>query len=273
MKKQIILLFVTFSSLSALAQSAHEFSVYAGGGLSTLNYSLREGNRNDGRGGDFGLGYTYFFHKQWGINTGLGLAFYNAKAVLNNGTVVITPNLQDNEGDTFDMYSTLDGYEEKQNTMFLNIPVMLQYQTNKTNKFYALGGVKIGIPLSGSYQITGATITNKGYYPKYDNWLTTQQFMGFGVFENQKPGGDLDLKVSFMLSAEAGMKWAIGNNLRLYTGLYVDYGLNDIVRAHNKPVVNYSADAPENISINSALESLSGKVSNRMVGVKIKLAI
>jgi hypothetical protein len=169
------------------------------------------------------------------------------------------------------MCTALNG-DEKQNAMFLNIPVMLQYQTGKANKFYVLGGAKIGIPLSGSYKMT-AKITNNGYYPKYNNWASTQKFAGFGVFENQKSDGDLDLKVSFMLSAEAGMKWAISDNLRLYTGLYFDYGLNDIVGAHDKPFFNYGAATPENFSINSSLESLTDKVSNMAIGIKIKLAI
>jgi len=272
MKKQIIILLTALSSFSAVAQSIHEFSIYAGGGLSTLNYSLQEGNRSNGLGGDFGVGYAYFFSEHWGVNTGLGLALYNAKATFNNGTTIITPTLQDNEGDIFDMHTTLNGYEEKQNTTFLNIPVMLQYQTGNTNKFYAQGGVKVSIPLSGSYETNSNSITNKGYYPEYDNWATTQKFMGFGIFLDKKSENDLDLKVLFMLSAEAGMKWAIGEKLSLYTGLYFDYGLNDIV-AHDKPFVNYSVADPENFSTNSSLESLTDKVSNMAIGVKVKLAV
>jgi hypothetical protein len=277
MKKQIILLFVTIlfvtlNSFSAIAQSTQEFSVYAGGGLSTLKYSLSEGKINNGWGCDFGMAYSYFFNEYFGVNTGLGFASYNAKIALNDATTIVTPNLKDNEGDTFDMHTTLDSYDEKQNTMFLNIPVMLQYQTGKTNKFYAQGGVKIGIPLSGSYKTPYTVITNKGYYPEFDNWATTQKFAGFGAFVKQESDSDLDLKVSFMLSAEAGMKWLIGNNLRFYTGIYFDYGLNDLVGTHNKPFIDYNTATPTNISSNSLLESLTDKVSNLAIGVKIKLA-
>ena len=284
MKKQIIILLATFVSLSAFAQSTHELSVYAGGGLSTLNYDLSKGDRENGWGGDFGLGYTFFFNENWGINTGVGLALYNAKALLNN-TTLITPNLRDDEGDPFDMHSTFGNYEEKQNTMFLNIPLMVQYQTGKTHKLYAMGGVKVGIPMSGTYEMNSATITNKGYYTKINNWAETQKFAGFGVFKNQESDGDIDdMKLAFMLSAEAGMKWAVSKVFSLYTGLYFDYGLNDISGTHNKPHIDYNANSPTVFALNSitnsqyaqtqngATQTFTDKIAPMAVGVKLRLS-
>ena len=273
------LLLISIICLPAFVQAQNEFSLYAGAGQSSMNYKLLNGDRSNGFGGDFGAGYTHFFNENFGINTGLGLAFYSAKTKINNETTLISSNLKDNEGDDFDMHSTLKNFEEKQNAMFLNIPVMLQFQTGKINKFYLQGGAKIGIPISGNYETTDATITNKAYYPKYDNWATTQKFMGFGVFQNQKSEGDLGLNVSLMLSAETGMKWNLSNKLRLYTGLFFDYGLNDIINKHDKPFINYNLANPENISTNSVLESLSNtetmtnKVSIVAIGFKLKIAL
>lgn len=56
---------------AAPATSKHEFSIYGKAGVSTLMYKLDNGSRSNGLGGGVGLGYTYFFNKHWGLQTGL----------------------------------------------------------------------------------------------------------------------------------------------------------------------------------------------------------
>ena len=158
---------------------SHEFSIYGGGGLSTLNYNLPSVEVFTGFGYDFGIGYTYFFNRKWGIHTGVGSGFYNAKAKLNGVTGLLTEGLIDSEGDRFDMHTTLKDYEENQNSIFLNIPVMAIYQTNRFN---FLGGIKTATPLKGKYTTNDAKIVNEGYYHAYDRWVNSPKFMGFGEF-------------------------------------------------------------------------------------------
>ena len=104
MKRLIIIVTLfTFSSLYVLAQ---ELSVYLGGGFSPLSYTLSQGGRSGGMGGDFGVGYTYFFKETIGFHSGLGLGFYNAKTEVGTGQAV-SNNLIDDEGDIFVMRSTI----------------------------------------------------------------------------------------------------------------------------------------------------------------------
>ena len=291
MKKLIITvaLFVFMSGMYLSAQAEHEFSVYAGGGLSSLSYKLSSGNASKGGGGDFGVGYTYFldreravetgtvFHEFWGVYTGLGISVYNAKAKLNN-VETVTANLRDSENDLFDLHTTLSGYKETQSAIFLTIPVMAHFQMAP---FYVMGGIKAGIPLSGKYKSKNATLINEGWYPEKQNWAKTQTFAGYGSFRGKDFDGKLDLGLSMMLAFEAGMSWSINSAYLLYGGAYFDYGLNNIAKGDNKKFINYVATDAENFTTNSVLSSyvddsnstaFTSKVNTMAVGIKVRVA-
>ncbi|MDR2123139.1 MAG: outer membrane beta-barrel protein, partial [Flavobacteriaceae bacterium] len=154
-------------NLTAQDQSKHEFSLWGTGGLSALNYSTDVGDSKGGLGSSLGIGYSYSLTDQWSIGTGLELSFHNSKTTFDSYSDSYASN--DGEYD-FDFYTTVSGYEEKQNAAFLNIPVVAQFQTpvSGENKFYASGGIKIGIPVTGKYEISNTTMKNSGYYPIWD---------------------------------------------------------------------------------------------------------
>jgi len=286
----IIILFAAMSSLYVSAQAIHEYSVYGGSGLSTLSYQLAQGDRSGGVGGNFGMGYTYFRTKQtitgtgnifsqyWGIHTGLGFGFYNAKAKLNN-VETITKGLNDGEAtfNKFDLYTTLSEYNESQKAVYLNIPVMALFQIEQ---IYVMGGFKFGIPVNGKYKSKDATLTNKAYYPDLDNWLDSQEFAGYGVFRNNS-NGKLKHGITAMLALESGWKWYINSNFSIYTGVYLDCGLNNISKNSKKSFVNYVSDHAGDFTTNSVLFSyqdnkelsvFSEKAKMMAVGIKIRLA-
>jgi hypothetical protein len=267
------LLLFCFLPFFALAQKvSHEFLISSGGGLSTLNYKLPTGKKNIGFGGEAGLGYTCLFTKMVGIHFGADIAFYNSNANL-NGVKIITNNLVDNEGDGFNMHTTLGNYKESQSAMFVNIPVMFQFQAGKTHKFYAMAGAKVGIPISGKYKVSGGTLTNEAYYPEYDNWLTNQEFAGYGTFSNRNSTGKLKLGISAAISVELGGKWRLGDKIALYTGAFFDYGLNNIAKKENQSFINYAASEQVSFTTNSALPSLTSKMNIMAVGIKVRLAL
>ena len=291
MKKLIITiaLFAAMSCLYVSAQSEHEFSVYGGGGLSTMRYQLSLGNSSSGLGGDFGVGYTYFhlreravatgkvFREHWGIHTGIGLGLYNAKAKLND-VKTVTSDLYDSDGDRFNLHSSLADYGETQTAMFLNIPVMAQFQIEQ---FYVMCGIKTGIPLKGKYKSKDATLKNEAYYPKWDDWAKTQTFAGYGSFKGRNSEGVFDLGVNVMFALEAGINWVLSDNISLYSGAYFDYGLNNVAKDSQLKFINYSDKNPESFTANSVLSSYSDnsksttftdKVNTMALGIKVKLA-
>jgi len=293
-----ILVIITFLKISAVsAQFIHEVSVDAGIGSSTLLYKLSQGVRSGGFGGDFGLGYTIFsarervtgtgkvFRELWGIHTGLGIGLYNASADLNKISTV-AKGLDD--GDIyvidpkykkFDLHTTLNSYTEIQKTVFLNIPVMALFQIEQ---IYVMGGLKFGIPVSGKYSSKNATLTNTGYYTELDNSAKDQEFAGYGTFKGKDFEGNLKRNAAVILAFEAGYKWFIADNLSVYTGLYFDCGLNNVIKSSPEKFINYNNQKPKDFTTNSVLSSytdsgksitFTDKTKIMAVGIKLRFAM
>lgn len=291
-KKYIYLLLTgIFVCTATVAQtiSRHEISATLGGGLSTLDYSTDLGKQKACLGGNIGLGYTYFFTENWGLTSGLEFTYYGGK-VTDVNLLSLQPGQIDSNGKEYDYYSEVSGYKEDQHSMFINIPVMANYQipVHGDHKFYALAGVKVGIPVIRKYHSKGDTNLNKGWYIDEENWAETQKFAGFGRFYDRDVKGDVDFKIAFMASAEAGMKWELNNGMSLYTGAYCDYGLNDIVKdGHGNAFVIQEIEPDRYFfSNNSILESsyysgyaheggtkkdITDKVVPLALGVKLRL--
>lgn len=283
----IFILIAAISSVNLNAQIAHEFSGYGAMGMSTLKYSTTFGQQTNGFGGLFGGGYTFFLTESLGVNTGFEFSFYNAKMAFDN----LTDNYMtvDFEGNEFDFHSAILNYKEKQTTMYLNIPLMLYYQNTAwdENKYYFGLGVKFGFPVMRKYKTNSdAAVRATGYYDDEEYDYDQQFFLGFGEFPMTKVKRGLDMKVAYMLSAEAGIKWKLnfGENMSLYTGLYFDYGLNNVNKnsTTKKPFVIYDVNKPREYATNGVFSSeytfnrvtnsFVDKVTPIAVGVKIRFS-
>lgn len=298
-KTKIILTAMCFLAVGATTsqaqQTRHEIRLGAGGGISSLEYELTKGNHTMGWGGNFGLGYTFFINPQWGIGTGVEMALYRARATFPK--MSSTQNgLTDSDGAEFTLLSDFDGIQEEQRATFLNIPVMVQFQTKNRHKFYAALGVKFGIPLKGKYEGSGSYDIS-GYYPQYSG--PEGQFIvgpragelipeeGFSSYKYDGTSRDLDLSLSIMGSVETGVKWQLNDRWALYTGLYLDYGFNDIYNGKtDQQLVTYDVAARENGFVNIAENSIIGstytengkaaeftdKLSTLSAGITIKVS-
>ena len=267
------------SALVAQDMSKHEVSAWGAGGLSALSYSPEIGDGQKGGGGLFGVGYSYYISNQWSIGSGVELSFYNAKTKINNLSDAYATN--DGEYD-FEFRTAVSGYKEKQKATFLNIPLTVKYQTLGRYKFYVSGGIKLGIPLSGKYEVEKANLTSSGYYPQWNVELTNQEFMGFGTFTREDIKNDLDFRFSCMLTLEAGVRWSLPHSLSLYSGIFFDYGLNDISKSDSDHLIGYNTSNPEQFKINGAISSsitsngipvkLVDKVVPMALGLKLQLS-
>ncbi|MCL2098766.1 MAG: OmpA family protein [Bacteroidales bacterium] len=273
----LFLIWGTEGLLHAQDYSKHEFSIYAGGGLSSLNYSVTVGEQKQGFGGLVGLGYQFFFSPNWSINTGAEFALYNSKFNLNN--LIIREEVSDIEGESFEFSSRVSSYEERQVGGFLQVPLLLQFQTGGKHQFYAAAGGKVGIPVIKSYKSAGASLQNAGYYSYESYTYTTQEFLGFGTFADRGSKGDLDLKPAFFASAETGVKWRLSPSMSLYTGAYLDYGLNNTVNEQSSPFVDYVGNLALNSIVHATyrdsrndLNAYAGKLRPLAAGIKLRLA-
>lgn len=279
---------LSFGQITAQQQSRHELSVTGGGGLSSLKFDVDKGDHSQKIGGLLGVGYSYFINDNFSLNTGLEVTLYNSEATLN--TLTDTYRAVDTEGD-FLFNTSVSDYKEKQRSAFLNIPVIVQYQypVMDEHKFYVAAGGKVGIPLSGSYKTSGASFATSGTFDKLGGSPTFSDVPGLGFykFTGREVDEDIDYKVAIMLSLETGMKWKVGSSMSLYTGVYFDYGLNDIRKGDKdqKFLVYQSPDngvKAENFQQNSMLQSqytennvtrsMTDKVIPMALGVKVRLA-
>jgi hypothetical protein len=246
---------------SVRPQSPHEVGIHTNFGYSALRYDLMCGRKMGGFsqfGGDFGLDYTYLFSKHFGVYSGVSMAVYRAKADL-SGAKFVSPDLQGYMA-IYDLHTLLDSYREKHRSWMVVIPLMLHYQTDiqsnishfsevrgdeGAHKFYARGGLKVGIPTATRYSVRDATIHNWRYYPEADVTLSDRPVEGLGTFTDWRSDGRIKLKTSWIASIEAGVKWGLEENVWLYTGFYIDYGLNNVNKSsHSDDFLLMSEDNP-----------------------------
>lgn len=256
MKKKIIILACTglMSVLSINAQNVkgHELSIFGDYGLSTLSYNSTLGDIKNGLGGSFGLDYVYYFSKNFGLGTGFGISFYNAKSQIDR--MDIGYRSRDFEGNDFVFRSVITDYEEKQKTMMFKIPVMFRYRTSN-DMFYAGIGVKLGIPVNSTFKAKNINLKNTGFYEYENVEYDSPEFLGFGNFKRDSDG-DIDFKLACIVSAEFGMKWKLSENIAVKTGVYIDYGVNNIYKEKSGNMfVSYNSLSPEKFVCKSIMDS------------------
>lgn len=290
MKKIFLIITIGLFTISAFAQNQqkrHEVSIYAGGGLSSLQYEVNGGDHKMGLGGLAGVGYNFFFNYNWSVGVGAEFSLLQAKTEFPRWShMSYQPGQGVAAGRLFEIHFAGRDLEEKQMAYYLNVPVKVQYQTNvfKSAKFYAAIGAKFGyaiMPAEASYGGSFTTYAwevnaNKerlGKDPYYD-----LPKYGFTTIEKTADREfDLD-KLNIIGTVEAGLKWKAGKTGKnsWYTGLFFDYGFSD-VRKH----IEEDQVRPEYMvynglngyNANSVIESnLVRKVNTMSAGVKVAYA-
>ena len=261
----------------------HEFSVWAGGGFSSLNAFPTFGDRDYRFGGIAGLGYAYHFNENWALSLGVEIALYNMKMQINDLTDDYTA--QDPDGEDIRYITQIDGYTEKQRLYQLNIPLQVWYQTPlnaRGDEIYLSLGGKFGVPLSAAYSSHDAHFIASGYYPALNQELYDQRDLGYGDNSGRTMKEKLNFNCSYIGSAEAGVKWKLNDpRYNLYTGFYFDYGFNDILKSNDKTFLEYDQRFPDRFRTNSALvsqytqsgetSSFADKVSVVALGLKVRM--
>jgi hypothetical protein len=280
MKKTIILTAILFaiSTLDVSAKAPNEVSIWGGAGYSFFHFKPTvSGASSKGYSGDLGIGFTGFITNNLGFHIGAGVALYSLtgkKDSLN----VFSSGLTDSNGYTFDLYSELTGYSETHKLLCISVPLMIQFQTEPRpaysrrmaleNCFYAMAGVKVNIVFDNQYETKVATLHNKAYYPKLDNWAGTQKFAGLGAFNGNNADGNLKYVLP-IFTLEAGMKWRIAKNMFLYTGAYFDYALNSFTKNERDNIENYTSPTEfDNLSLLAFTEDMNVTT----VGIKLRLS-
>ena len=245
-----------------IEQGIHELSVHAFMGASKIDYP-DVGGTQFSPGFGAAITYNFFFLPKWSFLVGGGIQLFN-----NRGTEVesdfssddrngpgpirgtdVNDFLDDGSSQVY-LYYDFKGYSETQWSMMFMVPIMLQYQSNESrNKaFYYALGVKLGFPFAGAYQGKAEGSKVCGYYPdlwgvpanngrnisfaecnsEYFGEGNRSEDLGFGDFGTVNSYSKLKFGSAFFAAAEAGVKWRLYSKLAVYTGFWLDWGLNDI---------------------------------------------
>jgi hypothetical protein len=262
----------------------HELGIVGGGGMSVINYSLNmSGIKTDGTGGIsgfVGISYTWNVNRNIGILTGLDLISYGAKTTYE--TIENNVLYQDAHIDNF--YYRMDNYIEEQSVACLSIPMMLQYSVplSGNKKFYMSGGFKLSFPINAKATIFPGIVTTRGYInfdgqTYYSDGDSDVERYGF-VTNKQLASStnDIDVNVFLSVSLETGARFYLTDKILLYTGVYLDYGLNNIRSTKHKELLYYEERTPPLYPVLKHASVLNTSHVNDVktlgVGLKVKVS-
>jgi len=263
MKRHItIALGFLFCSLLQAQEKQQYLHLTVGGGLHNLSYDLQNGTQKGQFGNSINAGYSYFFTQHWGVQSGLGLQWFNARSTVNY--LSATPQV-DIDGENFEFRANYNNWQEKQQALFMDIPLILQYRHALSSKISLQGsaGGKISIPISSSFKTTGGSITTTGYYSRLNAELSDLPEYGFTTTTDSY-NSKLSLRPSYMAIADLGGLYTLSAKVDLYVGAYINYGLNNALKADNKEI--YQLDGVYNGVLASTQTT---KVTPISVGVKV----
>jgi hypothetical protein len=245
--------------------AAAQLSVYGTAGVSGLRYSPEGGTSSMRPGFGGGLGYYYAVSSSWKAGAALEVATYNSKASF--GDLLVS--YEQGTGTDKSRISYLQkGYEEKQNITLISIPLTMQYHTDGSIEFCLSGGLKLGLPVSAQANIGPRILDVSGEYEYEGQTYTNLPQHGLPK-EMDAPAtkSKIDLGYSVAAILEAGA--LIG---RIYAGLYLDYGLNDMRKLKDKRVLEYWGGNPPIFEYNSILNTaLVDKVKLFSTGLKVRV--
>ena len=168
---------------------AHHILLTAGGGIGSLGYDNPYGNAYPAYTWSAGLGYTWFFVPETGIQTGVRLSRIGSAATL-TGTYTWPQMLTDASGDAYEHRMAFANWHEQQEAYLLEIPLgftLRHYVRTGDNGersragVHAALGAKLQIPLFAGYTHRTGSVSHTGYYPYWD--LTLHDLPGRFVTE------------------------------------------------------------------------------------------
>jgi len=301
--KNIIMIFALVASFfSATAQEKGSYlSLGAGVGPTGLHYEW-DGIRIEGidkirLGGNFHLGYSYFFSQHWGIGTALGISCYNSQAQYNRsfydneywslGTQtggdninLLDPNQEGNHN--YELRARLSWWKENQHALTFDIPLQAQYQTlfgtKKKLGLYAGLGLQVHFPLKSTFKVVDSNANHLNISGVFESsgieygltYHPSVAWHGFGSIPDPEAKlrwrGDNNLKFELSALGNLGLIWKLSRRTDLLTGLFLDYGLTNVKKDSENLLT-----APANYS-KSFYNTQTDETTGKPIGSGIKYA-
>jgi Outer membrane protein beta-barrel domain len=237
--------------------NAQEISIKLNAGPSGILYESSGGNGLLKIGGGLGIGYTYFLSNHWDIATGLDFMYNQNSYQLNDGTIINSYEVDD-QTSAFEYRVTPKNYNEEQHFVSLAVPIFLHYSSmlSRQTKWYLGLGGKILFPGKQTIKASADQMQISGYYPDLNILIDDLPSHGFGKVYSWKGETSVNLEPTVLISIETGLIFTLKENMKLYTGIYADYGLTDLAKSNsNSNIVTYSPDGISNLQAKGLIEN------------------
>ena len=216
----------------------HHLQSWLGLGYGSMGYKLRNAD-NSLAGAEVGfaagkvqLNYAWYFTENWALAAGVGCSNYTSTGTLN--TSKQWTGITDTDGENYTHIAQTHDWRERQTTLMIDIPVMIQMQYPLVPKWniYAGLGAKIGLPIANRWSLNGGQVEHKGYYPQWNLLLEgvdkhdfyTEEAASFGTSAHA-----LSLRMpAAAVMAEIGFTRVINPQIELITALFFDYTVHSI---------------------------------------------
>ena len=240
----------------------HYLYFNGGGGLNNLSYNLQDGTQKGRFGNTINVGYSFFFNKNFGVLTGVGFQNFGAISTINKQFK--TPDV-DSDGANYEFRANYANWKEKQNSLFVDIPLAFQFQQPITSRLALISsiGAKISFPLNTNYKTVGGEIVTTGYYSQWNVEYKNLPQHGFTTITDAYKGS-LSFKTAYIGTADLGTIYAITERINLYFGGYFNYGINNILKPDSKLI--YQPDGVYNGVLSS---SQTNSVKPVSMGLKL----
>lgn len=271
MKKLFVSAIILISAFNAVAQKkSSELSLALGVAPTFLDYNVKIGNVRQNAGLNLGVDYTYFFSEKFGLSTGLEFIRVNSRikgSNINGGYSTL-----DFEQESFKFRYTLERFNERQKSSFLNIPFLFTLRDPQSG-LYCKAGAKLSLPVAGKLTASYDLVAS-GHYPQYSVELNDPAFMGFGKFyDNRTTKNYINVNPAVVLYLEIGISKTLAKG-NLYAGFYGDFGINDITKKRTNLVDYKVNDSGADLVYNTVLNSnYVESIKTFSSGVKVRYSL
>ena len=291
MKNTLLAIAILALGLSATAQTqpeapvakefggkGHYLSADIGVGLSSLMYKLEDGERKGKLGFSGKVGYDYYFTKNWGIGTGVGVSFYKTAGKFNEH--LVSYDWADEEGSPYQRNIYLRNWEEIQKNLFLEIPLTANFQARFGEKqrhgIYANAGLRLQLPLSSKYSAPNAADEENGilevqaYYQEFDLTIFDVMNHGWGVYANEYNGAN-NPKLGLAATVGVGGLFGLTEKVDLYVGARCDYGFLNIRSDNNAKIISGNLNEYYGMVGSAVTEKVNPFSIRGELGVRVRL--
>ena len=215
-------------------------------------------------GWNAGLNFTYNFTPNWGLMVGLEVAHYRgeifSKEML-SAQFINVPLITTGQNSDGLLFNRLSRFDETQSVYNLQLPIMVKWMPGAGDKvrFYLAAGVKLGYGVSATfkqtssrleylYSVPGTVYHEQSNAGRLQLPFSGNQWTAAGHYHYVTPGdveaiiagtknvedaildpsmdaqGNFSFGFNTAAALELGAYWHVNHLIRLYTGVYADYG-------------------------------------------------